>query len=56
MSIPVEVQVACAFYKLAQGCNVLICKELFIVGQSTISFVLQEVITTFNVVFKNLIT
>ncbi len=25
-------------------------------GQSTISFVLQEVITTFNVIFKNLIT
>jgi hypothetical protein len=50
------VQVVCAFYKLAQGCNLLICKELFIMGQSTISFVLQEVITTFNVIFKNLIT
>jgi hypothetical protein len=48
--------VACAFYKLAQGCNFLNCIELFVVGQSTISLVLRKVITTFNVVFKNLIS
>jgi len=42
---------ACAFDKLAQGCN-----ALFVVGQSTISFVLKKVIIAFNVVFKNLFT
>jgi hypothetical protein len=56
MSIPTKVRVACAFYKLAQGCNFLICNELFDVGQSTISLVLRKVITTSNVVFKNLIS
>jgi hypothetical protein len=47
---------ACAFDKLAQGCNLLICSALFVVGQSIVSLVLREVIITFNVVFKNLIT
>jgi len=47
---------ACAFDKLAQGCNLLICSALFIEGQSTISLVLSEIIIAFNVVFKNLTT
>ncbi len=32
MSIPAKVQMACAFYKFAQGYNLLICCELFVVG------------------------
>jgi hypothetical protein len=47
---------ACAFDNLAQGCNLSICNALFVVGQSTVSFVLREVVIAFNVVFKNLIT
>jgi hypothetical protein len=47
---------ACAFNKLTQGCNLLICNALFVMDQSTISLVLKGVIITFNVVFKNLIT
>jgi hypothetical protein len=30
--ILVEVQVVSALYKLVQGCNLLICNELFVVG------------------------
>jgi hypothetical protein len=56
MSIPIEVQMACAFDKLAQGCNLLICNALFVVGQLIVSFVLKEVVIAFNVVFKNFIT
>ncbi len=56
MSILVEVRMACAFDILAQGCNLLICSALFVVGQSIVSFFLREVIIAFNVVFKNLIT
>ncbi len=56
MSIPIEVRMACAFEKLAQGCNLLICSALFVVGQLIVSLVLREVIIAFNVIFKNLIT
>jgi hypothetical protein len=56
MSTLTEVRMACAFDKLAQGCNLLICSALFVVGQLTISLVFREVIITFNVVFKNPIT
>jgi len=56
MSIPTKVQVACAFYKFAQGCNPLICCELFVMGRLTISLILKKIITTFNVVFKKIIT
>ncbi len=47
---------ACAFDKLAQCYNLLICSALFVAGQLTVSLVLREVIIAFNVVFKNLIT
>ncbi len=47
---------AYAFDKFAQGCNLLICSALFVMGQSTVSLALREVIIAFNVVFKNLIT
>ncbi len=46
---------ACAFDKLAQRDNLLICSALFVVGQLIVSLVLREIIITFNVVFKNLI-
>lgn len=56
MFILVEVQVAYAFYKLTQGCNLLICNELFTMGWFIVSLVLKEVIIVFNVIFKHLIT
>ncbi len=43
---------ACALYKFFQGCNLLICNELFVVGQLTISVVLREFIIGINIVFK----
>jgi len=51
-----EMWVANAFYKIAQGSNLLICSELFIVGWSTILLVFQEVIIAFDVLFKKLIS
>lgn len=43
---------ACALYKKIQGCNLLICNELFVVGRLTISVVLREFIIGINIVFK----
>jgi hypothetical protein len=54
--IQMEVCVTCAIYNLAQGVKLIICSELFIIGRSTISFIVQKVITLINIVFKNLIT
>jgi hypothetical protein len=51
-----EVWVVNVFYKIAQGSNLLICNELFIVGWSTILLVFQEVIIIFDVLFKKLIS
>lgn len=47
---------ACAFYKLTQGCNLLICNELFTMGWLIVSLVLKKVIIVFNVIFKHFIT
>jgi len=44
--------VACALYNFFQGCTLLICNELFVVGQLTISVVLREFIIGINIVFK----
>jgi hypothetical protein len=49
----IEVQVACVFYKLVQGCNLLICIELFIVCWSIILFIVKEVITKLLFFSKN---
>lgn len=38
-----------------QGINLLVCKELFVVSKSIISFVVWEVIRTINILFKNMI-
>jgi hypothetical protein len=51
-----EVWVSNFFYKIAQGSNLLICSELFIVCWSTILLVFQEVIIAFDVFFKKLIS
>jgi hypothetical protein len=53
--IPIEVHITCEIYKFSQGVNLLLCNELFVIGISTISFVVQKVITIVNIVFKNLI-
>jgi hypothetical protein len=45
------VGIACAFYKLVQGCNLLICNELFVVSWSTIFLVVREVIIVINIAF-----
>ncbi len=52
LSILVQVQVACALYKIAQVCNLLVCDELFIVDWWIVSFVFKEAITIINIAFK----
>ncbi len=47
---------ACAFYKLTQRTNVLVCSELFGVGRSIISLVVRKVIRVINIIFKRMIT
>jgi hypothetical protein len=54
--IPIEVHITCAIYKFSQGVNLLLCNELFVIGRSTIYFVVEKVITIVNVAFKNLIS
>jgi len=49
--IPMEVCVTCSIYNLAQGVNLLICNEVFVIGRSTISFIVWKVITLINIVF-----
>ncbi len=56
LDIPMELCVAYAIKKLSQGVNLLVCSELFAIGKSTISHVVQEVITSINIVFTNLIS
>ncbi len=45
---------ACALYKSFQGCNLLICNELFVVGRLTISVTLRKFIIGINIVFKKI--
>jgi hypothetical protein len=47
---------ACALYKIAQGCNLLICNELFTVGRSIVSIVLKEIIIGINIIFKKVLS
>jgi hypothetical protein len=50
-----EVQLAYALYKTTQSCNLLICGEIFVMGQWTILLILKEVIINFNINFKKFI-
>jgi hypothetical protein len=47
-----RVRGACALYKLVQGALLLICPELFAVGQSTVSVCLRDVVNAVNVGFR----
>lgn len=51
----VEIWISCVIYKVVHGVNVLICNELFIVGESIVSLVLHEFVSIVNHVCKNLI-
>ncbi len=53
--VRVEIWISCVIYKVVHGINVLICNELFIVGESIVSFVLHEFVFIVNHVCKNLI-
>jgi hypothetical protein len=55
-AILVEIYVSCVIYKLAHGCNFLICNELFTIGKSITSLVLHRFFDAVNVVFKKLIS
>jgi hypothetical protein len=46
--IPMEVCITCALYNLAQGCNLLIYNELFVVGWLIVSLVFKEVMLTWS--------
>jgi hypothetical protein len=53
-AILVELDVACAIYKLVQGINLLICNKFFVVGRFIV-FILEVIITS-NIVFSKIIT
>jgi len=55
-AILVEIYVSCVIYKLAHGCNFLICNELFTIGKSITSLVLHRFFDAVYVVFKKLIS
>ncbi len=42
--IPLEVCITFALYNIAQGCNLLICNELFVVGWLIVSLIFKEVV------------
>jgi hypothetical protein len=42
----------CDMYKLAQGCNLLICNELFIVGRYIVFLIVGEIIQIVNIILK----
>lgn len=50
LSIPVLVWVACTLFKLTHGASLLICSEMFVVGRSTVSLVLCDVVMAINIV------
>lgn len=56
LTVPIEVRVACAIYKLPQGANLLIYSEMFAISNSIVSVVLREVVLAVNVVFKKQIS
>lgn len=39
--VPIMVRVCCAIYKLTKGANFITYSELFVIGKSTISFILH---------------
>jgi hypothetical protein len=51
--IPIEIQVSCAIYKLAQGANILTCNELFAIWCFTIGLVFHEIVMAIYSVQKN---
>jgi hypothetical protein len=48
MAVPVLVRVACTLFKLIHGASLLICSEMFVVGRSTISLILRDVVCAIN--------
>lgn len=46
-----EVWVTCAIYKLAHGCNLLTCNEIFASGKSTMGLFVKEFIHVINFIF-----
>ncbi len=54
-TIPIEIWVSCAIYKLAHGTNFLMCTKFFAIGKSIVSKVLHEFVVAMNIVFKKLI-
>jgi hypothetical protein len=51
-AVPMRVRLACALYKLVQGASLLICSEMFAVGQSTVSVCLRDVVHAVNLQFR----
>jgi hypothetical protein len=47
-SIPIEIHVYCAIYKLTHGYNFMICNKLFAIGKSIIYLILQEFVVPTN--------
>jgi hypothetical protein len=54
-SIPIEIHVYCAIYKLAHGYNFMIYNEMFTIGKSIVYLIIQEFVVPTNLAFKKLI-
>ena len=52
-AIPVRIRVAAALYKLVQGAPLLMVSEFFVIGKSTVSKLLREVVYAINEQFKS---
>ncbi len=53
--VPIETHVACSIYKLVQGVNLLVCSELFAIGNSIIFVILHEFMYVVIVVYRTII-
>lgn len=51
-AIPIVVHVACTIFKLTQGASLIICNEMFMVGQSSMSMILHNVVHAINIMLR----
>jgi hypothetical protein len=56
LAIPVLVRVCCTLFKLAQGCSIFICSELFAIVKSSVSKMLQDTVYAMNETLRHELT
>lgn len=48
LAIPVLIRVACTLFKLTHAANFTVCSKMFVIGRSTVSKVIREVVHAIN--------